>query len=286
MAQYRKKIQEEFQNLSAGLKKVAKHLLDNPRSFAMQSAVKVAKEIGVSDATVIRFCYALGYSGFSELQQEVREHLMNVPSSLHEFQAEKEKLADNTHFYINVLKQHQGHIHSVISQLREVDLHQAVQRLIETDQILVAGMRSSFALAHWLVFTLNLVRGNARLYQPGSDDLLLLLSQMNERSTYVAISFHRYARETIKLAQILKEKGVFVIGITDSEVAPVTRYADLVVPVSIPVKSTIDAAPSVMAVLNAIIAGITIHDRERFERRKATYEAHQLDSFFQEEHLS
>lgn len=282
MVRYKQKIKENFHDLSVGLKKVAKHLLDNPQSFAMHAVVKVAEEIGVSDATVIRFCHALGYSGYSELQQEVRSYLMNK-SSLQQFQAEKEQLTDNIDFYLKVLKQHQGYIQSVIEQLREEDLHQAVQRLIETDQILVSGMRSSFAMAHWLVFTLNLVKGNAKLYQPASDDLLLLLSQMDEHSTYVAISFHRYAQETIRVAQVLKENGVFIIGITDSEVSPITQYADLVIPVSIPVKSTIDAAPVVIAVLNAIVSGIMIHDRENFERRKTEYETHQLDYFFYRE---
>lgn len=280
MYHYRKKVQVHFNDLSAGMKKVAKHLLDSPQSFAIQSAGQVGKEIGVSETTVIRFCYALEYSGYSELQKEVREQFINIKSSLQQFQSEKEEMASSSNFYSNVLKNHQIHIQKTMDQLNENDLQHAVNRLIETDQILAGGMRTSFAIAHWMVFTLNLIRGNAELYQPGTDDLLLLLSKMSTKSTFVAISFHRYALETIKLAEALKSKGVFVIGITDSEVAPIAKYSDILLPVSLPVKSTIDTAPSVFALLNAVISGIAVHDRERFEQRKASYETAQLDHFF------
>lgn len=280
MYHYRKKVQLHFNELSAGMKKVARHLLDSPQSFAIQSAGQVGKEIGVSETTVIRFCYALEYSGYSELKKEVREELITTKSSLQEFQSDKEELANHSLFYSNVFKKHQLHIQKTMDQLSENDLQNAVNRLITTDQILVGGMRTSFAVAHWLVFTLNLIRGNAKLYQPGTDDLLLLLSKMNTQSTFVAISFHRYATETIMLAEALKKKGVFIIGITDSEVAPISMYSDILLPVSLPVKSTIDAAPSVFTLLNALLFGITINDPERFKQRKVSYEAAQLDHFF------
>ncbi|WP_376785292.1 MurR/RpiR family transcriptional regulator, partial [Siminovitchia terrae] len=77
------KIKLKYHTLSSGHKKVGKYVLDQPQEVAMKSASQLGKVIGVSETTVIRFCYALEYSGYSELQIEVRKYLIFHKSSLH-----------------------------------------------------------------------------------------------------------------------------------------------------------------------------------------------------------
>ncbi|WP_096200721.1 MurR/RpiR family transcriptional regulator [Bacillus sp. FJAT-45350] len=280
MNNYKHKIESEYITLSKGMKKVASYLLANPETFAMQSAAQVGKEVEVSETTVIRFCYALDYSGYSELQKEVRTHLLNTKSSLHSFQVDKEDIGDEPQFYLQAMKKDQGKIQRMIDQINDEDIHRVVKKIIESEQILVSGLRTSYALAQWFSFTLNVVRGNTKLFHPGTDDLIQLLSNMNEKSTFIAFSFHRYAKETIKLAEVVKRQGGSVIAITDSIVAPITEHADYHIPIQLQGQSTLDHGPAVFSLMNAIIAGVTVHDRERFEQRKQKYEALQLDDFF------
>ncbi|MDQ7864684.1 hypothetical protein RCO48_37035 [Peribacillus frigoritolerans] len=42
-------------------------------TFAVTSAQKLGKDIGVSETTIIRFCYSLGLSGYAELQNLIRK---------------------------------------------------------------------------------------------------------------------------------------------------------------------------------------------------------------------
>ncbi len=274
------KVKEQMSTLSTSMKKVAGYLLEHPQLFAMQSATEIGKEVGVSETTVIRFCYSLNYSGFSELQKEVRESLIFAKSSLHTFQADKKEIGSGPRFYIETMQRDQRKIQKMMEQLNERDLHHTVNRLIESNHILVAGIRTSFAAAHWFSFTLNLIRGNTHLFQPGTDDMIHLLSKMNKQSTFVAFSFHRYAKETIKLAEAVKKQGAFVIAISDSASSPITEHADLHLPVQLSVKSTLDAAPAVFSLMNALIAGVSIHDSERFDQYRERYESLQLDDFF------
>lgn len=103
---------------------------------------------------------------------------------------------------------------------------------------------------------------------------------MNHQSTLIAISFHRYLKETIKVAQIAKEQGAFVIGITDSPLAPIREYADSIFQIYSSEKSTIDAAPALFSFLNTIVAGVSIKDKEQFEKRKEQYEKLNGDYLF------
>lgn len=281
MSSYQQKTKNKYTALSTSMKKVAKYLLEQPQLFAMKSATEIGNDVGVSETTVIRFCHALEYVGFSELQKEVRQSLIFAESSLQKFEKDKEDMGTGPRLYREAMNRDQIKIQKMLEQIEEEDIHLAVQQIIKSDFTLVAGMRTSFAAAYWLSFTLNLVKGNAKLFQPGTDDILYLLSKMKEgKSTFIGISFHRYASETIKLAETVKKQGSFVIAISDSPVSPISEFADIHLPVQIPVQSTIDTAPALFSLLNAIISGVSVHDNKNFKKQRENYESLHLNDFF------
>ncbi|WP_026581398.1 MurR/RpiR family transcriptional regulator [Bacillus sp. J33] len=273
-------IEKEFNSLSKGQQKAAKYLLDHPKDFAVKSAGEIGKRIGVSETTVIRFCYSIHLSGYSELQKMVREQLLQTNSTLGQYFTRKVELAEKPHFFANAMEKDCHHIRETIHNICEEDFDGLVDRIIGTNTVYVTGLRSSFSAASWLAFTLGVVRGNTKLIRPDTDDLLLTTSEMDEESTFIAISFDRYMKDTIKLAELAKKQGAFVIGITDSSIAPIKEYADLLFHIHSSEKSTIDAAPALFSFLNAVIAGVSIKDRDRFQKRKEQYEKLDNDHFF------
>ena len=69
-------INKRFIRLSKGQRKVAQFVVDNPNVIASQVASEVGRLAGVSESTVIRFCYAIDLSGFSELQEKMKEFVV------------------------------------------------------------------------------------------------------------------------------------------------------------------------------------------------------------------
>ena len=65
-----------FPTLSRAHQKLARLILDNGLFVAFASAAELGKQVGVSNATVVRFCQALGYDGYPELQAAVRANLL------------------------------------------------------------------------------------------------------------------------------------------------------------------------------------------------------------------
>lgn len=276
----KKIIQQEYHQLSKGQQKVAKYLLEQPGEFAVKLASEIGEQVGVSETTVIRFCYSIKLSGFSELQKMVREQLLLMQSSLGQYFSSKLELAEQPHFYAKVMERDCQYIQQTINNIDENEIEQVVDQLIKTEKIYVLGLKSSFSAANWLTMTLGLVRGNVQILHPETNDLLCTLSEMDHRSTLITISFHRYLKETIKVAEMAKEQGAFVIGITDSPLAPIREYADAIFSMYSSERSTIDATPVLFSFLNAIVAGVSIKDKERFEKRKDRYEKLNGDYFF------
>ncbi|WP_026678933.1 MurR/RpiR family transcriptional regulator [Fictibacillus gelatini] len=266
-------VNDRFYELSKGQQKVAHYLLEQKEMFAVKSADEIGKAAGVSEATVIRFCYAIGLEGFSHLQKLVREQLFPSKTSLSEYEMKKLGLAGEPDFFAHSMQQDCHHIQQTIEAIRPGDIERTVENIIRANRVYIAGARSSYAAAHWLSFALGVMRNNVHLFRPEIDDLATVFSEMDETSTFIGISFHRYVKETVKMAELAKGQKAFVIGITDSAVAPISRYSDVLLSVSLQEKSTLDASPALFSLLNAITANVLIKDRERFEKRKRQYEA-------------
>ena len=272
MASFQEKIKLNYSTLSSGLKKVGKYILDHPQAVAIKSASQLGQDVGVSETTVIRFCYAIEYSGYSELQAEIRQYLIFQKSSLQDYQAIKAGEPSQPNFFFQSMQRDQANIQAVIEQIQEKDLYLAAKKISDSTNILVAGIRTSFAAGHWLSFTLNIMKGNAHFIQPGIDDINYLFSKIDKQTTFIAITFHRYSSMTLELAKLAKKQGAYVIGITDSVLSPLDEFSDILLPLNISTTSTIDIGPAVLSLVNAIVAGVASINKESFEQRSEFYE--------------
>src|SRR5699024_1119349 len=157
-------------------------------------------------------------------------------------------------------------IGKIVEQIDESLLESTVEKILTANHILTIGMQSSHAFASWFDFALDVVRGNARMYQLGVDNPLLRIKELSNEGLLFAFSFHRYAAHTIEIAKLAKEHNVHVIGFTDSPIAPISNYTDILIPVKLPVKSTIDIAPSIFTILSSLISMISLKDQVNFEQ--------------------
>ena len=273
-------VQERYNTFSKGLKRVAEHFLSNPEAFALNSAEQVGSQINVSETTVIRFCYALGYQGFSPFQKDVKEQLLSKQSSLLDYLFTKNEVGRDDDFSRKIMLKDVEVISQTAESLSREDFEKVVENLSNCDRVLVTGLRSSYAMAHWFTFSLDLIRGNVRMYRPDTDDVILRLREMDQKSVFVAFSFHRYVGETINMAKEAKRLNAFVIAITDSEVAPIRDYADVLFTVQLQKKSTLDVAPAVFSLMNAIIAAVSVRKTGQFKERMEFYDQLHFQHFF------
>lgn len=272
------RISEQQHAFSKNLLKITSYLYENPKMFAMHSAAEAGRIIGVSETTVIRFCQKLGYTGYRGLQEEVR-HALFERSTLSDFVEPVAEEGQET-LVKTLMTKDIKYIQQAIDRLPEEKLQAAVSRLSASDRVLVAGSRSSHALASWFAFALDLVIGNTKLYQPAVDDVLLRVSELTKQSVVVAFSFHRYAADTIHLAKLAKKQGAFVITLTDTPAAPIAAYTDITLPIHLSPVSTLDAAPVVMSLAKGIVTAVSLGNTERFQERVARFEQMDGSDFF------
>lgn len=70
---YENRIRESRQKMSKSFSRLADYILDNYVQAALMTATELAHQVDVDAATVVRFAQRLGYSGFPDLQADIKE---------------------------------------------------------------------------------------------------------------------------------------------------------------------------------------------------------------------
>lgn len=273
-------IEQSFEGLSKSQRKVATYVMEYPGNVAMHSAGEIGSAIGVSETTVIRFCYSLGLSGYVELQKSIRGKLLVKESSLKTYQLAKLEFEQEPNLFKKVMEQDQQLIAETIKRIDGEDYEQAIDRISDAKQVYVLGLRSSHAAASWIAYALGLVRENVALIRTESEDVIQTLSKMDEQSVLLVVSFHRYVKETVRITELAYGQKAFVIALTDSRLAPIQPYSHLIFPIYAFNRSTLDATTPLFSFMNAIVAGVSIKEKELFQTRQKMVEKIQGDFLF------
>ncbi len=73
---YTERIRQARPTLSKSFKRLADYILDSYIQAALMTASELAHQVNVDAATVVRFAQALDYSGFPQLQDEIKDRVL------------------------------------------------------------------------------------------------------------------------------------------------------------------------------------------------------------------
>jgi DNA-binding MurR/RpiR family transcriptional regulator len=257
-------VKEKFPHLSAGQKRVANYLIDNPEESAFKTAYQIGQKSEVSETTVIRLSYALGFEGFSKMQEKIQNQLLlqnQTDSSFNEHHLRSDEEKDS---FTKVIENEIHILRNLIHRTNVQDIWKAVDMIIQADQILIAGHRISHAAAYWFSYSLSSLRGNVNLCSPNGD-FMEKICNLTKKSVVVIFSFPRYANETLKIAECTKEQGIKLISITDRLFSPVGRVSDLTLTTEEKAENGTNSMASVISLLDIVIAGIYEKDQKRIQ---------------------
>ena len=249
-------------HFSKGQKKIANAVLNDYSRTAYMTAGRLGKLVGVSESTVVRFAYELGYAGYSEFQQAMQE-LVRMKLTPNE-RIELTKLRLNRKDIIeNVMSSDINKIRDTFEQLDRDAFYGAVDSILEANTAYVIGARSSDILASMLSYNLSLNFNNVKHVQAMSNaEIFEQMFNIGEGDVLIAFSFPRYSTKMVNAVKFAKERGAKVIVFTDSSLSPISEYATHLLLAQSDMASFMDSFVAPMSIINAMIVHIT-HKRER-----------------------
>ncbi|WHQ75702.1 MurR/RpiR family transcriptional regulator [Pantoea sp. Lij88] len=229
-------IRRRYETLSKRLKQVARYILDNSNSIAFDTVASIAQQADVPPSTLIRFANAFGFSGFNEMKQVFRQHLMEETvnyterarlfrqTSTDDSASAPESPAEILNVFTMVNSQA---LQQLAMQVNPEQLNKAVKLLNEAENIYVIGLRRSFSVASYLVYALRHLERRAFLIDGLGGMFTEQLSLVNPKDVVIAISYSPYAREAVEVVEMGAKRGAHQIAITDSQVSPLAAFSDV-----------------------------------------------------------
>lgn len=228
-------IRRRYDTLSKRLKQVARYILDNSNSVAFDTVASIAQQADVPPSTLIRFANAFGFSGFNEMKQMFKQHLMEETANYTErarlFRQTTTDDATPPETPTEILNMftmvNTQALQQLAIQTSGDDLQRAVALLAEAENIYVIGLRRSFSVASYLTYALRHLDRKAFLIDGLGGMFTEQLSLVGPKDVVVAVSFSPYAREVVELVELGAQRKARQIAITDSQVSPLAAFSDV-----------------------------------------------------------
>lgn len=225
------KIRNSFEQLSPSKKKVASYFLNHYSTLYLDTVVGLSEKIGVSDTTIINFCSDLGFYGYSDFKQMLKEELLT------ESAPQEDAAGSSFDGSLDVLSRFQSCADSITAGLNttiadpenRAAVSQAVALLKAAEKIYFIGFYNKAALAKSEALFL-LYRGyEAEAIYPDLGDYIDHLLWAKEGSVAVVYDMALYSTGLTEICSVLREKHVPIILITDMGPCPRLSLADVAI---------------------------------------------------------
>lgn len=259
-------IQTQYPKLSKGQKLIAKYIINNYDKVAFMTASKLGDTVGVSESTVVRFANALGYSGYPKLQEGLQELIKNKLTTVQRVEMANEDYSDDSTILSKVLKSDINNIKSTLDEVDEKAFEEASTRILKSRKIYILGMRSSFTVAQYLSFYLNVILDNVQLIRIDMGDPYQQIVRMNDEDILIVFSFPRYSKQSYEVVKYAKSKGAYIVSITDSSFAPVAPLSNNILLVKSNMASFVDSLVAAMSIANALIISVAMKETDDIKK--------------------
>lgn len=210
-------IKEKYELLTKSEKKIANYVLASKERIVYGTMNDIKKAIKVGDATIVRFCQKLGYSGFSDLKIEVAKESYSQKSS------NRTDLSlffdENENSIIEIL-------HETKSKLDLEQFEKSSKLISEASAIYIFGVGLSGNTAKdleamFLRIGVPVKAISDSHFQLQTADLL------KKTDLIIGISLSGKTLELFESIKIAKEQKAQIITITSSDYSPLAQLSDI-----------------------------------------------------------
>ena len=255
----KERIRSQYEDLPPNQKVLAEFILDHTEEIPFWSIHTLAKEAGTSTASVVRLSQRLGYAGYSTFRYDVVNLLK---SDLNRDYVARIQTLEGDVLSL-VADQEVKDINASLKQLNRNDFQAAVKLILASNKVHVAGLGISHLMSEILAYQLNQVGINATPLRTGDNNFLEQLAFFDKDDTLIAFSYPPFSKETLKLAQLARDKGLKVIAITNKQATPISFHADVILPVRSENILFTNAFAAISVIINALATECAHRDPEK-----------------------
>lgn len=227
-------ISRAYPTLSPQLQRLSRFAIEKPHDLALGTVAAIAQANEVQPSSMIRFAHALGFTGFSQMQQVFQSHLVErsaTRSAPYRERIEQMKRGGAGSAGEGTLHRFVG---EAIGELQQLEEHVDAERLAAAATVLasaprihVLAQRRAFPVACYLAYGLGQLELPAHLLDGLGGMLGEFAHGIRAGDALLVASFRNYTPAVIEMALACRARGVLVVAITDSALSPLKPAADI-----------------------------------------------------------
>lgn len=267
---YREKIREYYDHLSRSYRKVADYIMSNYYEVAFMTAAQLAYAVGVDTTTVVRFSQRLGYNGYPELLQDVREQVKSEIYAAYEPQILSPE--DPAGAFRDRISQEQQNLRQLLVHNPPEHVEGIARLLAGARRILLIGDGYADAVAE-TVAQMFRHRGIDAEYIP-NDAVKKASSLMSVDSgvLVIGVSASDYGRDVARSMEYARSRGAHTLGVIGSMANPANRMSEIVIFAPTDVAGPLPSVVGLIAALTSLVLMAARDNPASVDRHVETFE--------------
>lgn len=205
-------------------KLLAGYIIRNPRKAVFMTTKELSEASGVSEATVVRFVNRLGYDGYGDFLQALRDFVdsgLTLPDRA-DLPGMKGPGTDLLH---RVVFEEMNNLRRFYETVDMGILDRIVEQLRERPAVYVIGSRVSYTFAYYLGWSLTKVRRGVHILKGSDSTAIDGLANAPDESLVIIVATSRYPNELIRLGKVARRLDHHLLVIADNALCPVIPFA-------------------------------------------------------------
>ena len=258
-------IAQRHRALSGRLQQIAEFVLDHPTDVALGTVAEIAARSGVPPSAIVRLAHALGFGGFTEMQQVFRTRLVagvapSYKARLARMKSEEKSILGRKPAAVlgRFIAEAQSALVTLSQSAHERQLDAAIDILAKARDIYLLGLGGSFPVVTHLAYVLRKFGRRAVLLDGIGGSIHEQSHPASSEDALVAISFRNYYPDTARLFPELVARNVPAISITDSLLSPIVEGASVVFEIQDMPEPALRTLVAPMCLVQALAIGLDL----------------------------
>lgn len=267
-----RRMTEAGRSLTTAERRVAEIVLERPELVAFGTVAELAEAAGAGAATVVRLAAKLDFDGFTALQAAVQNELANQlrPAAIR-IREGRGGVAVQQH-----LQRELDNVQTTLLGVSEAEMAVAVEHISDSGRaVLVLSGDASTGVSQQFLGELLELRPGVEMFTGNEVAISRRLSQIRPGDVVVAVDLRRYDRWVVETAQEAKQRGAWLLALSDSALSPLAGLSDVSMVLSAGGVGPFDSHVGTLALLNVLVAGAAekLRDEatERLERAEQAW---------------
>lgn len=228
-------------------RRIAEAVLEDPSLLAFGTVADLARQVGASRPSVVRFAVKLGFDGYTSLQQSVRTGLSKRlfrPSD--RIRHEEDPTTTSTRMTLA------DAMTAVLEAIDDDALASLGDLIAAAGVVWVISGETSRAGAHTFVSGMSIVRPGVRFvdrHSVGTD-----LAGASALDVAVVFDFYRYRQDALDTARAFADTGVEIVTITDGPLSPFAALTDKWLGLTVPAVGPFDSSVPAVTAAELLVA--------------------------------